>query len=73
MQIVKQKLATNSQKVQEFLLRYDELKLKNVRELDSFVYFLGEINDKQEVCTRVTLLKKMRIFDNHVSFYFCYI
>ena len=45
----KAKLADSSPNQNEFIKKYDELKARNVRDLDALVYFLAEINDKAEV------------------------
>lgn len=45
----KQKIANNCPNSEEFNRKYDELKSKNSRDLDPLVYFLAEINDKNEV------------------------
>ena len=45
----KSKLAENSPNSNEFLQKYDDLKSRNLRDLDALVYFLAEINDKSDV------------------------
>ena len=45
----KAKLADSSPNKTDFIKKYDDLKARNVRDLDALVYFLAEINDKTEV------------------------
>lgn len=48
----KLKLAERSPNADEFIMKYDELKARNVKDLDAFVYFLADISDKQEVMAK---------------------
>jgi gamma-tubulin complex component 2 len=45
----KQKIVSICPNPDEFLQKYEELKSKNLRDLDPLVYFLADINDKPEV------------------------
>ena len=56
------KLANNSPNPNEFLQRYNELKAKNVRDLDAFVFFLGELSDKPETVNIKRILEPRQNF-----------
>lgn len=45
----KSKLAEHSRNPEDFYHKYNDLKVKNIRELDPLVHFLAEISDKPEV------------------------
>ncbi len=45
----KAKLADSCANPDEFVQKYDDLKSKNVPDLDAIVFFLAEISDKPEV------------------------
>jgi hypothetical protein len=45
----RQKIALNCTNSEEFVQKYDELKLKNNRDLDVFTFFISEIVDKPEL------------------------
>ncbi|XP_020895951.1 gamma-tubulin complex component 2, partial [Exaiptasia diaphana] len=45
----KSKIAESSQTPREFLKKYDELKSKNVRELDPLVYLLSKVVDDRQM------------------------
>ena len=45
----KVRLTENSTNPAEFIRQYDELKGRNVKDLDALVFFLSEISDKPEV------------------------
>jgi hypothetical protein len=49
MHLAKAKLAENCPNPDEFIQKYDDLKTRNLRDLDALVYFLSEINERPEV------------------------
>ena len=56
----KRKIAENSPSPEEFLKKYDELKSKNVRELDSFVYMLSNIVQERHLVKFIDRNEKER-------------
>lgn len=47
----KRKIAEFSSKGEEFLRKYDDLKLRQTRDLDPLVYLLSKISDDEKLCT----------------------
>lgn len=47
----KRKIAEFSPKGEEFLRKYDDLKLRQTRDLDPLVYLLSKISDDEKLCT----------------------
>jgi len=56
----KRKIAENSSSPEEFLKKYEELKSKNVRELDSFVYLLSNIVQEKQLVKFIDRNEKER-------------
>ena len=61
------KLANNSPCPSEFTQKYNELKGKNVRDLDAFVFFLSELSDKSETPGIKRLLEPRHNFTPNVE------
>ncbi|RNA39511.1 gamma-tubulin complex component 2 [Brachionus plicatilis] len=61
------KLANNSSNPSEFTQKYNELKGKNVRDLDAFVFFLSELCEKAETPGIKKLLEPRQNFTSTIE------
>lgn len=63
------KMAEHSKTPEDFLRKYDELKSKNARNLDTLVYLLSKLTEDKEVCLMKLLT---RIFQSPQNLSTCH-